>query len=1125
MIVDEKRLKILGDKAEKLTSSQKQAILSSGKVLVSAAAGSGKTSTMLDRIMVLIAEGASLKNTLILVYNEVAARELKERLYTQLFDYASSTGDEHARDAYLKALDELPFCHVSTTHAFCQSMIRQNFDKLGISPSFEVLDESAHAVYMNKALDATFDEYSKREDNVFDEICEIFSLGRKEDNIRDHIKRLYAKIDVQPDRDEFFENVKKCFVTPYFKSPFVDVLEKYYKAYFEKLQTCLVEILPYVEALTSYVVRTKDFLWLCDGMLKSKNLEEMCSLAASFEPSPARVSPSASSEDKALVEMLKAYFDSAKNSVKKGAVDELKSIYDDWGRFEARHAQNEQYVSKLVEITCRFDEILKDLKKEDGVLSFEDLQHKAVELIRQYPLVASEFDAVYVDEYQDVNPTQEFIISHLVKNDCFMVGDVKQSIYGFRLADPTIFLSREQAYNDGEGVAISFKRNFRSAKSILEFVNGVFNDAMTKKSADVDYKGSAGFDVTDSREGGRVEIHLFADGDKQNKKTIAKGLYDITAHETKDEQISSAVAEGRFIASKIDELVGRAIGDGKYIEYGDVAILFRKRSAKAQIILNELKNRGIPVEEGSFGADDASSERELVCFLKTLDNPRQDIPFAGFLLSFFGGYHEEELAEIAVCKGDCLYDKFLQVANDNTSLSLRAKTTLKQLDDYRIKSSFKNVSQLLSGIVSDFSYDAYLMKEGESYVQAMQEFVFSSMAKDSVSIGRFLEGYENTSQNVKSQNGGDRVHVSTFHGFKGLEIPVVFVADCASSFNNQDYVGDLMMYGKGYIGMKYFDFDKKLKQKSISSLAVAKLIKQNLIKEEMRLFYVALTRAKQYMFITANVSNAKIASFGKLPLIGDVSNNMDFVSNAIYNESLSSRPILHYVAEEEVEDFEKVEKSMGAPSEKLISVISKSQEFEYSFKQATRLAMKYSVSTLDSIDDDTVRVFGDSAKIGTAYHKVMQFIDFSAVSLDDVNKEFYRLEREGILRKDELLLVSPHDIARCLQSEIMSIARECEKQGRVRREQSFMMYKPANEVSDQFNVDDKVLVQGVVDLFIDGKERIIVDFKNSLLKDEETVKKYKKQLYLYKMAIESAIGAKIDKVVLYSFKTAKTIEV
>lgn len=255
-------------------------------------------------------------------------------------------------------------------------------------------------------------------------------------------------------------------------------------------------------------------------------------------------------------------------------------------------------------------------------MSFEDLQHKALELLShdEYEL-SGDFDAVFVDEYQDVNPTQEAIIRKLVKGECFMVGDVKQSIYGFRLADPAIFISRQNAYEESvkEGTNVYFNRNFRSAYGILDFVNGVFDSAMTKTSADVDYKKDARFELKDvapvKLEGvspeGYVQVHLFV---KQKSESVPSfGLYDIEKDEGEEDDEASS-QEGNFIASEIQKLVGRAKGDGKYIGYGDIAVLFRSRSTGAKEIVKTLKSKGIPVNEGAFGKSVSLPERELVAF-------------------------------------------------------------------------------------------------------------------------------------------------------------------------------------------------------------------------------------------------------------------------------------------------------------------------------------------------------------------------------------------------------------------------------------------------------------------------------------------------------------------------------
>ncbi|MDE5601234.1 MAG: UvrD-helicase domain-containing protein, partial [Clostridia bacterium] len=686
---DDERLDVLRkDGKLTLTDAQKQAVLTKGRVIVSAAAGSGKTSTMVKRIILMIAEGYSLRNMLVLVYNVAAADELKERLHGELFDRACSEVGE-ARERFSKELDDLPFCHICTIHSFCNSLLRDNFDKLGLSPTFEVLDEQAHAAYMNEALENVFSAYSEEGDDAFMDVVEIFSQARKEDNLKANIIKLHDMIDIQPDKKQFFDNVNSCykfasigkseniyddesddeldddfdedddFIDIWDEDEFADgefgkIFENYYKSFFEDALKKFEEIAEMISGtvLSKHIEAVQIAIELCQEMLASADFNGMLSVAYDTEkPSLKGGSTKRSDYEKTWAAITKFYNDELFDIVKE--MCELKEIWDD---SENKFAQNALYVYKLLEITSRFDNELARLKKENNVLSFEDLQHLAVSLLKDYPSLGRVYDAVFVDEYQDVNPTQEFIIQKLIKGECFMVGDVKQSIYGFRLADPKIFLARQERYKNGGGTAIDFNRNFRSARKILAFVNGVFNAVMTEKTADVDYKNTAAFEIDGMPDDGRVEVHLFTD--KKAERVDAQGLYDITDHVQAEEGVKAAISEGKFIAREIKSLVGRAkTDDGKYIGYGDIAILFRSRTTGAQQIIEVLRSEGIPVDESVFGKSESRPERELISMLRVLDNPRQDIPLAGFMLSFFGGYSEDELAFIAAQDGECLYDK------------------------------------------------------------------------------------------------------------------------------------------------------------------------------------------------------------------------------------------------------------------------------------------------------------------------------------------------------------------------------------------------------------------------------------------------------------------------------------
>lgn len=1128
--LDDKRLDMFREEDGSLlvTESQAQAILQDGHILVSASAGSGKTSTMIKKIIHLIANGKSLKDMLIVVYNESAAAELKEKLHEALFKMASKKGlsiDEKKK--YRKELDEMEFASIGTIHAFCSSLIRENFEKVGVSPRFTVLDEEEHNVYMDKALNNVFDKYSEEKDELFADLGEIFLQQRKEDNIKANIIKLYKRMDIQPNKDVIVNTIHNCYDS-FENSEFLKVLANYYKNVLIRAQVVLQNV---YETLTKTVQKkyeTKVFTYIdiCKSIAgkddifamieEKKHREEDIAMSASI------IKKDGGENDVDLVEYCKDVINNTK-----AIFNELASIGDMKDKLENMHEQNAKYVFKMLEITQAFDAELEKLKKEDDALSFNDLLHKVVELLDNYSEDIEKFDMVFVDEYQDVNPTQEYIIEHLLKDNSFMVGDIKQSIYGFNLADPTIFLARQNRYEKGEGIPIYFNRNFRSTKNILSAVNDIYSIIMTAKSADVDYKGTSKFELDDVESGGAVELHLFPKK-QDNLKEFADGIYDITTHKKVEAAETGAHREGKWIASKIRELVGHVKVDGKadsaYIKYSDIAILFRARGASAERIIEVLKNEGIPLDESYFATEESNPEKDLISFLRVIDNPRQDIPFAGYLLSFFGGYNETELAKIALESGPCFYDKFLNYSLRDDALADKAKKTIKDLDTYITKASFKSVSDLMGGIVTDYSYEAYLMHNGAGDVYGLKAFISNVQAYDYQSLGEFLEDYISDSKSTSGVGGADAVVLSSFHKFKGLEIPVTFVADLDYDFSSNDYKGDMYTYGKGYVGLSFFNLEDKTKEDSISKMAVKSMILENQLKEEMRLMYVALTRAKRYLYMSANLSQSTYdrSLFGED--VKPIKSCFDLLIQAKYEGGCD---LLTFVHDDEITPSILPSDDEKTFDKDMVERIRNSQKDEYKYSVATKLAMKFGVSSVISKDDVDARVYEDKADLGTIYHKVMEHIDYYASSIEDVEKEFDRFVSEDIMPREDLDKVDKNAILNCLNSSVMQIARKYESKLRCHREQKFMMYKPAKDLSSdaEFDTDDRVLVQGVVDLFIDGDdgEKIIVDFKHSNLTDPKQRQKYKRQLNLYKMAIEGKHGIKVDKTILYSFITCDEI--
>lgn len=1089
--------KYVGKIFEGLTDDQKTAVYTEGKVLVTAAAGTGKTRSMIGRIVGKIMDGVPIRRILVLVFNEAAAAEIKERLHAALFDAACVSTGEMGR--YLRdSIDDLGSARIGTIDSFCRSVIKENFERLGISPDFEVLGDEAENAYVREALDEVFAEYAEAGDEVFLQLSDILSPSREEEDFRACIKGLHALYEIFPDGKEFLGRIKDNFGTgEAFRDKLFSAAVRTLNRVAEVCRECIAPLA--ADGQNSYVERASDVVAYCDAC-REGGVEALCRIADSYELTKG---------------IKKSRVDTPEVEVVKCAVDKFKEVMEEWrgfacgdGGLKEELEQNALYAAKLCELTEALDARLAEKKLAAAAMSYADLERYAVRLVKEGCDLASRYDCVFVDEYQDVNRLQEFLIDSVVRDDAFMVGDVKQSIYGFRLADPTVFLEKGRAYEAGGGRLVNFRRNFRSERAILKFVNAIFDTVMTEDSADIDYKGDGRFEFDEEgvSVADNVQVHLF-------------GMKGSSAERERE--------EGRFIAREIKRLCGKALDeDGKRLGYGDFVVLFRARGANARHVLEGMREENVPLDDNGFSSAGAAPERELVNFLRVLDNPRQDIPLAGFMLSYFGTFSEQELAEIAASrtKDDDLYDAVLRAAERDDALGVKTSEMLAMLSDYRLRASFKSVPELVRSIITDFSFDAYAESLGEGMAERLRSFASGVPTGDfEFGLGRFLEVYERGSGKDKSgSTGGDKVHISTFHGYKGLEAPVVFVAATQPRSGGYKKAGsDVLRDSAGGLGLKFYDIFERTARETLSRKAVGEYIAEREAKEEMRLFYVALTRARNYLYVTASPSEAYLKKFGIMPAFDRAKCPLDYLSEAIYKDALSVFVAKHTEPVSGATPTESRELPVlpeGAAAD--INAVREAVGFVYPYAESTTLAGKYSVSALDGIDDETVGAFSDKADEGTLYHRVMEEIDFAAEGVEGVLAEFERMKEEGVLTEEEAASVDAAAVARCLATPEMQAARRSV----CYREKPFLMTMTAREAG-QGEGDDKVVVQGVIDLVIDGEQKILIDFKNSALRSAEAMEKYKKQLKLYKTAVERALLAKVDRTLLYSFKLNRFVEI
>ncbi len=1169
-----------------ITEQQAKAILADGKLLISASAGAGKTSTLIKRLLLTVAEGrCSLRDMLVCVYNDSAQAELRQRLHTGLIDYAIKESDKTRRANLLKAIDDLPFCNISTIHAFCSSLIRANFDKLDISPRFEIADDARYKLLADKAMDAVFDECAASGDADFATLVEIFDVKRNEEELKGHIIKLYERMVLHEDRQKFKEALLADFENSPLQAKLLDLYKRRLKEAREVMEDAYA-LAPSLRPKKRVDENLALALSYIDEMLNAEDFRALLQFAARTENTATKQNVTG------LDESDREIFSFARDCLKDfdSVLGELREQFANWDENRAKHAQNVRFVAKLLELTERTEAELERLKAEQNLLCYQDLLLLAAKLLGEYPELGRTFKMIFVDEYQDVDPLQESIFRRLIGDECFMVGDVKQSIYGFRLADPNIFAARREEFEASDGAnVIDFNANFRSNPEILRFVNSVFNAVMTPESADLDYRREGAFDISacppakvlpESREqtadascgdgglcdeesspsaedGAEIPTEVCGETPREGPTPVKSsgvrvclfynsppaaapersGVYDIVSdsQNSASEEQSAQLRLANFILSEINSLVGKAynadlvddpdLDDAeKRLKFSDIAILSRnsvraRSSRTLKTVLATLKDAGIPLDETNVGSEASEAERELILMLKALDNPRSDISFAGYLLSYFGGYTEDELTAISAYPGRCFYDKFVAAGKGDPSLAGKIGATLATLDEYRLKAGFKSVGELMHSIVCDSMYDAYMHSKGDGNLAELKNFIAST---DEVSLGKFLDEYRKGEERAVSASSNS-VKISTIHKFKGLESPVVFVLDATGDI--KEPTDEVIFSKNGDVGLKYYDLENKTTSETFSRFALKKLEKAEKTKDEMRLLYVALTRAKQLMYITECVPSKYV--FGARPSFMGIKNTGEFLSAARFKKSLS----------QEVEDFSVAIDPVAVrhapvmnstPDPDLLDEVGKARSKEYAHAAATKLAMKYSVSQIGGLDDNSADLFADgdrsAARMGTAYHKVMQNVDFASSSPEDIKEQLAHMREEGALTDDEVALVDPAAIVACLSSDIMRVALKEEGRGNCEREKPFTMLKSARELK-LADVDDKVLVQGVIDLYIKGEKRIIVDFKTGDLRRGNVPERYKRQLELYKMAVEAAENVKVDKILLYSFKTGETLEI
>ncbi len=1143
--------------AETLTMQQRQAIDNrGGKLLVSAAAGSGKTKVLVDRLLSYILDPvnpADLDEFLIITYTKAAASELRGKIAKRLTEaVAQNPENRHLH----KQLQRLYLTKISTVHAFCTDLLREYAYCLDITSDFRVADENECFELMNRVMQSVLDNAyaNSGSDADFCEFINTLGFGRDDRNAPDIILRVYnsARCHLKPEQwlswcaqSGAVNNTQDAAQTIWGSYLLAD-LHSYLDLQIASLQAAVHSL----DGMSGCEKVQDNLLATIDQLFALRSCKTWDAVNANCTIDYGRLVFPSGKIDPLLKDQIKAVRDGCKNGLK----DKLRRFSMNSQLLLADIACSQSAINGLLGLTRQFAEGYDQAKRNRNVLDFGDLEHKTLDLLTgksrsRITTIAEEvgarFREVMVDEYQDTNAVQDAIFSALTgkRQNCFMVGDVKQSIYQFRLADPGIFLEKYNTYLSaedaaaGEGRKIHLSSNFRSASAVIRAVNDVFSTCMCQKVGGLDYG-----EAEQLNEGIPHEPI-----DEREVELIALEGYD-----------NVYASEADFIAGRIAELIDgthmvRSPEGLRPITPEDIVILLRSPGSVGGVYQDALLSRGIAcVSGGSVDILQTEEIEVMRSFLQVINNPLQDIPLLAVLTSRVIGFTADDVAQFrSKCKHKSIYEA-LQLSD-----MPRAVDFIALLAALRKEAQLSTLSQLFMHILAKTHMDSIYasLPDGMERTENLQSFCnMASGYETSIGGGlsRFLEHLSIMEErgieaNIEPNTSG-AVRIMSIHKSKGLEFPVVFLCGLSKSFNMESARASVLCDKDLGLGVSYLDKRNLLRYPTLGKLSIAEKIRADSVSEEMRILYVAMTRAQDRLIMTHTEKNivdklAKIqnaVAFTKPELMTLEANCF---GHWIFQTAFSIQDEfwhIQYGDSTDETDVNIVSNGDEKVSEEILNKIGNALHYSYPHMQATLVPSKQTATQIKGrtkdmeIAEQTVQGVdygfswrkpafiqntGSGAAYGKVMHTVMQYIRFDACdSLDGVLGEINRLTQCGCLSKEEAETVSATQIAKFFQTEMGVTLRN---HPNVVREFKFSILDDAGMYAEGVANED-VLLQGVVDCAMISDDGIVIlDFKTDRISShtiDAASEKYRNQILAYAHALERIFEKPVKAAYLYFFR-------
>lgn len=1188
-------------------------------VLVSAAAGSGKTAVLVERIINIIVQGrADVDHMAVVTFTNAAAAEMKLKLVKAIKKAVIEAGgsDSNRAGKLQSQLNKMYKSYISTFHKFAMNIIKEFFYLTDLEPGFSICDESRIQIMQMEAaeelLDMGFEDDSFIEGLSFRDFLDRYSSEKGEDKLVEEIISSYAKLRSMPNYFKWTLEKAEELNYPkdggYIKTPVYRELAKTIR---DEIKICYENAAKLRELLLSHqLTKTEEkiddevtaiekaanlLLETGEDVTDHNNLKK--ALDEIFKMSFGRLQNGAGE---------KKQYDEIRDDVKplrddyKSRINYIRDrlIFDDLDTVFEEMAATYKYTVYFINMLQMFEKFYDMKKREQGVVDFGDIEHIAAKILENEQAAETlrkRFDFIFIDEYQDTSYIQEYIIGKIARSDnMFKVGDIKQSIYRFRQAEPEIFAETYRLYDREEyqkAKVINLNKNFRSNSATIDYINHVFRDLMPNYDLKAALNcGRNDIDNCDSCKeyDFKPEVHVLIDPGESNNDNDEPE--EALSFNEEGENMSKNEREAAYIAQLVEELIGKQFYDSKNgvvraVEPRDIVILLRSMSGfKGEVYYKALKERNIEAyvndDDGYF---DTVEIAVAMALLRVIDNVRQDIPLIAVLRSEIFGYTPEELGEIRAFsnenkddrkQGRSYYEALLYYAEHGALASLKDKiaNTISSLKEWRDCGLMMPLDDYVWYLLSKSKYYMYAgaMYGGNqrqanlrTLVEKATKFKNSNIASLNSYI-RYLEILRKkqvkTGQPLLVSQEDNLVRIMTIHRSKGLEFPFVIIGAMSGKRNIYKNDGICAFDSKEGIGLTYVNKEKKYKRNTLKQLQIKNAIDEAEYQEELRVLYVAMTRAREKLVLVGSPgkddafiqkddrsSNNYFKMMGRLCdtdgrlndyFVFDTCNMRRLLVKPDYNTYLVTSKLPSGVTD--TDEYKEVKRRL---------------DYKYAFSDDLKIKAKYSVSELRREIIEKERKTGNSlinviaknrgtgklpktasstvnaAARGTAYHRIMEFVDFTRCLDDDDNcdknyiteKVEYLVEQNAIEER-VYKTMDMNNIYKFFNSDLGKRACRAAKNNRLEKETPFTLKTTKN--------GKNILVQGIIDCYFgDEKGTVLIDYKSSYINASDMENEarrikheYEEQIRIYKQAIELGRKTEVNEAYLYLLETGTKVD-